>query len=144
MRKRAVFLDRDGVLNQPIIREERPVAPRSFQDFELIEGLAQILGELKTAGFLLVVVTNQPDRSRGLLKQEELDKMHALLRKELPLDDIRVCPHDDADNCDCRKPRPGLLLTAASEYDIDLKDSFFIGDTWKDAEAGRRAGCATI
>ena len=142
--KRAVFLDRDGVLNQPIMKGGRPIAPWSFQDFKLVEGIAEILQELKEAGFLLIVATNQPDLARSLLKKKELNKMHALLRKELPLDDIRVCPHDDADNCACRKPRPGLLVAAASEYNIDFQNSYFIGDTWKDAEAGRRAGCRTI
>ena len=142
--KRAIFLDRDGVLNLPIMKEGRPFAPRSFQDFKLGEGTEKVLRALKAAGFFLVVVTNQPDLARGFLPRAELEKMHAFLRKKLPLDDIRVCPHDDEDNCDCRKPRPGLLLAAASEYGIDLKNSCLIGDTWKDAEAGRRAGCAAI
>ena len=96
------------------------------------------------AGYLLIVVTNQPDIARGTLTQEEMETTNLSLRQQLPLDDVLVCPHDDADQCGCRKPAPGLLFRGAELFDIDLSRSLIVGDRWRDIEAGRRAGCGTI
>ena len=142
--KRAVFLDRDGVLTRSLLRDGRPVAPRRFEEMEIIPEAPAVLAALKAQGYLLIVITNQPDIARGLETMAELEAMHAALLSALPLDEIRVCPHDDADRCDCRKPKPGLLLAAAQAHSIDLARSFFIGDRWRDVEAGHRAGCTTV
>jgi D-glycero-D-manno-heptose 1,7-bisphosphate phosphatase len=141
---RAVFIDRDGVITRAIVRDGRPFAPASDEDLELLPGVATALERLRSAGFHLVVVTNQPDVARGTLRPDVLERMHERLRSLLPLDDIRTCPHDDADGCVCRKPKPGLLEEAASAAGISLHDSFMVGDRWRDVEAGRRAGCTTI
>jgi D-sedoheptulose 7-phosphate isomerase len=142
--KRAVFLDRDGVINNATIKEGKPFSPRKFEDFELCEGTKEILEAFQKKGFINIIVTNQPDISRGLMKWKDLEKIHNFIRGKLSVDDILVCPHDDKDNCDCRKPKSGLLLKAAEERNISLKNSFVIGDRWKDIEAGRNAGCTTI
>lgn len=142
--KQAIFLDRDGVINSTIIKEGKPFSPRKFEDFKLIDGIKDILERFRARGLLNIIVTNQPDIARGLMKKEELQKMHNLIMEKLPVDDIFICPHDDADNCNCRKPKPGMLLEAAKKWDIDLSESFMIGDSWKDIEAGRNAGCTTL
>lgn len=142
--KQAIFLDRDGVINSTIIKEGKPFSPRKFEDFKLVDGVKDILERFKAREWLNIIVTNQPDIARGLMKKEELQKMHNLIRENLPVDDIFICPHDDADNCNCRKPKPGMLLEAAKKWDIDLNESFMIGDSWKDIEAGRNAGCTTL
>lgn len=142
--KRAVFLDRDGVLNRAIVRDGKPFAPASPAEFEILPDAAACLAELKRLGFLLLVVTNQPEVARGTLAPAALEEMHAALRAQLPLDDILCCFHDDAAACECRKPRPGLLIEAARRYGIDLARSFLIGDRWRDIEAGAAAGCRTV
>ena len=142
--KRAVFLDRDGVINRARVEGGRPVSPRKLEEFELSPGIENFVDELKRAGFLLLVVTNQPDLARGRMERAELEKMHRLVRHRLSVDGIYACLHNDRDNCDCRKPKPGLLLRAARERGIDLGRSFMVGDTWRDMEAGKKAGCRTI
>lgn len=141
---RAVFLDRDGVINQAVIRDGRPYPPASPDALLVLPGVAGALTRLHQAGFRLVVVTNQPDVARGTQSRESVEQMHRMLRDQLPIDEFRVCYHDDADNCHCRKPLPGMLLDAAADADIDLSASFMIGDRWRDIEAGRRAGCTTL
>ena len=142
--RRAVFLDRDGVLNRVEWKNGVCRSPRSLEDFQLLPGVAEACSRLKAAGFLLIVVTNQPEIPRGFLAPALLAAMHDRLREWLPLDDIRVCLHDDGDGCACRKPAPGLLLDAARDWQIDLGRSFMIGDREKDLIAGRRAGCRAI
>jgi D-glycero-D-manno-heptose 1,7-bisphosphate phosphatase len=142
--QRAVFLDRDGVVNQAIVRDGRPYPPSRVGELKIVEGAAEALHDLKQAGFLLIVVTNQPDIARGTQRRAAVDVIHKTLSDVLPLDDFFVCPHDDSDPCDCRKPLPGLLLRAAEKYDIDMSRSFMIGDRWRDVEAGASAGCATV
>ena len=142
--KRAVFLDRDGVINRVKIEGGKPLSPRRFEDFEFLPGIERLAERLKEAGFLRVVVTNQPDLVRGRLEESELEKMHDLVRRRLDVEAIYACLHDDGDKCDCRKPKPGMLTKAAQEWEIDLNRSFFLGDTWRDMEAGKRAGCRTI
>jgi len=140
----AVFLDRDGVINVNEVRGGKPYAPTRLEDFQFLPGVEEATRRLKDAGFLLVVVTNQPDVANGITRQDTLDAMHALLRKKLPVDDIRICYHTDADGCDCRKPKPGMLLAAAADHGIDLARSYMVGDRWRDVAAGKTAGCATI
>ena len=141
---RAVFLDRDGVINRAVVRDGKPYPPATVEELEILPGVGEALARLRDAGFRLVVVTNQPDVARGTQRREVIDRMHARLAEELPIDEFRVCDHDDADRCACRKPNPGLLVEAAREAGLSLRDSFMIGDRWRDVEAGRRAGCATI
>ena len=143
-KRRAVFLDRDGVLNRAIIRAGRPYPPGNLTELQIPEDVPQALRILKKAGFLLIGVTNQPDVARGEQSRETVESIHAFLQKNLPLDEILVCYHDDRDECECRKPKPGLLYQAARRHGIDLAASFMIGDRWKDVEAGQRAGCITI
>jgi D-glycero-D-manno-heptose 1,7-bisphosphate phosphatase len=141
---RAVFLDRDGVLVRAPVVDGSPHSIRSVAELELEHGAVEACDALRAAGFLLVVVTNQPDVARGIVSGDVVDAIHVRLADLLPLDDIRVCPHDDADGCSCRKPKPGMLLAAAIEHGIALEESFLVGDRWKDVEAGRAAGCACI
>lgn len=144
MTRQAVFLDRDGVINRAIMREDKPYPPANLSQLEILPGVPEALACLRAAGFLLVVVTNQPDVARGTLARESVDDMNRALKERLPLDDIRVCYHDEPDGCGCRKPQPGLILEAARDWKTDLGRSFVVGDRWKDIEAGRRAGCWTI
>ncbi len=144
MPDRAVFFDRDGVLNYTVDRDGQPGSPRSLAEFVLYEGLDRIGQRLRDAGYRLFVVTNQPDITRGLLERAPLDQMHALLLQAIDIDEIAVCWHDDGDRCDCRKPLPGMLITLARTWGIDLGRSFMVGDSWRDAGAGAAAGCTTI
>ncbi len=140
----AVYLDRDGVLNEQVERDGLRVSPRRLEDFKLVPRAAESVRRLRAAGCLALVVTNQPDVARGHLAVHELERMHDLLRGAVAVDDIAVCPHDDADGCACRKPKPGLLEALAAKWAVDPTRSFIVGDSWKDMEAGRRAGCRTI
>jgi D-glycero-D-manno-heptose 1,7-bisphosphate phosphatase len=139
--KPAVFLDRDGVLVRSFVRAGAPRPPANEDEFELLPGVVDACQDLRSAGFMLFVVTNQPDIARGSTTRELVDRLHERLREALPLNDVLVCPHDDDDDCACRKPRPGMLLEAASRWDVDLKGSFMVGDRWRDVGAGRAAGC---
>jgi D-glycero-D-manno-heptose 1,7-bisphosphate phosphatase len=140
----AVFLDRDGVLNEAFVRDGVPTPPRSLDEFRVLSGVAEACAELRRAGFVLVVVTNQPDLARGTQTRAEVDRMHERLRSLVPLDEVCVCPHDDCDGCTCRKPQPGLLLGAAARLNLDLARSASVGDRWRDVEAARRAGVRAI
>lgn len=138
---KAIFLDRDGVINSSLIFNDKPFAPLSLDEFEIIPGVIRGLERLKLAGFLNIVVTNQPDLSTGKQTLESLNHIHKYLLKECPIDGIKVCSHTSMHFCDCRKPRPGMLIEASKELDIDLSESYMIGDRWSDIEAGQRAGC---
>jgi len=141
---RVVFLDRDGVLNRAVLRDGLPTPPRSVQDLQVLPGVPEALASLKQAGFLLVVVTNQPDVARGTQAREVVEAMNAQLRRTLPLDAVKVCYHDDRAGCSCRKPAPGMILEAARELEADLPRCYMVGDRWKDIEAGQRAGTTAI
>jgi D-glycero-D-manno-heptose 1,7-bisphosphate phosphatase len=141
---RAVFLDRDGVLNEAVVRDGRPYPPDSLENLRMVPDAPAALADLKKAGFLLVVVTNQPDVARGAQSKAAVEEMNAALAAQLPIDDFFVCWHQDGDQCACRKPKPGLLLEAAKRHGIDLPSSFLIGDRWRDIDAGASAGCRTI
>jgi D-glycero-D-manno-heptose 1,7-bisphosphate phosphatase len=142
--RRALFLDRDGVLNALVQRDGRWLSPLHSADFALLPGVAGAVRALRRAGLVALVVTNQPELTRGRLYPSELERMHAALARAIELDGIYVCPHRDADHCQCRKPLPGLLLAAAREWHVSLRASFLVGDSPKDIAAGRAAGCRTI
>ena len=142
--RRAVFLDRDGVLNQNTVHNGRPYAPKRTEDFVLLPKVGEAVQQLRAAGFVIIVATNQPDVGAGLQTRETVDSMHERLRREVLVDDIRVCFHVDKDNCGCRKPKPGLLLDAAKVHSIELSQSWMIGDRWRDVRAGQAAGCRTV
>ena len=142
--RRAVFLDRDGVLNEPLVRAGKPYPPTTLAQFRLYPEAARVCRSLRDAGFVLIVVTNQPDVARGTQRKEVVESFHQVLRSELAVDDVFCCFHDDGDQCECRKPRPGLLLAGAERWQVDLTQSFLVGDRWRDVEAGRTAGTATV
>lgn len=142
--KRAVFLDRDGVVNEAVVRDGKPYPPASVRETVIVRDAESSLLRLKQHGFVLLVVTNQPDVRRGAATEESVSDIHRLLASQLPLDDFFVCYHDDRDRCACRKPLPGLILQGAAAHNIDLTSSFMVGDRWRDIEAGAAAGCRTI
>lgn len=144
MRRRAVFLDRDGVLNRAVVREGKPYPPATVAEVEILPGVVEALQRLKEAGFVLIVVSNQPDVARGTTRQETVEAINTFLAEHLPVDRFIMCYHDSNDGCDCRKPRPGMLLAGAREFDVDLALSFMVGDRRRDVEAGIAAGCKTI
>ncbi len=141
---RAVFLDRDGVVIRAVVRGGKPYPPGSVEEMEIVAEAPAALSALKEHGFLLLIVTNQPDVARKAQERAVVEGMHEVLGKALPIDGFYVCYHDDRDNCDCRKPKAGLLRRAASEYGLELSDCYLIGDRWRDIEAGQAAGCATV
>jgi D-glycero-D-manno-heptose 1,7-bisphosphate phosphatase len=142
--QRAVFLDRDGVINRAILRNGKPYPPADVSEFEILPDVPDALARLKREGFALIVVTNQPDVARGTATMALLDCFHDLIRAQLPVDDILSCVHDDADNCACRKPKPGMLLEARDRFGLQLGSSFMVGDRWRDVETGQNAGCRTV
>ncbi len=142
--QRAVFLDRDGVINRAVVRDGKPYPPAGLADMEILPGVKMALSALRAQGWLLIVVTNQPDVARGTKSREEVEAINQYLQKVLPIDEFRTCYHDSGDGCDCRKPLPGALMAAAQVHNIDLAASFMVGDRWRDTEAGERAGCKTI
>lgn len=144
IKQRAVFFDRDGVLNQAIIRNAKPYPPAHLAEVIIPEDANAALNALKSAGFLLIGATNQPDVARGTASKQTVETINHYLLTQLPLNEIRVCFHDSKDQCLCRKPLPGLLTQAAVAHHIDLARSVMIGDRWKDIDAGKGAGCKTI
>ena len=143
-RRSAIFLDRDGVLIRTYVREGVPHPPQCMDEVEILPGVPEALGMLAANGFTLLVVTNQPDVARGTQQRAVVEEINAALLRHLPLDGLYTCYHDTTDRCACRKPKPGLLLKAAAEHQIDLKSSFMIGDRGSDIAAGAAAGCRTI
>ena len=141
---RAVFLDRDGVINQAQVRKGHPFSPADMTEFFWVEPIKEVTRELKSLGYLLFCVTNQPDVGRGLQSREVVESFHTAVLTELPIEKIYTCYHDDSDNCSCRKPRPGLIIDAQREYGLNLAGSWLIGDRWKDIDAGAAAGCNTV
>jgi D-glycero-D-manno-heptose 1,7-bisphosphate phosphatase len=146
--RRAVFLDRDGVINKPIVREGRPYPPLEANDFEIYQDVAAGCARLDAASYLLVVVTNQPDVARGSQTRAAVEAMHGKMMNSLPqIARVEICWHagaDWGDSCDCHKPKPGMVLRAAKALDIDLPRSFLVGDRWRDVDCGHAAGCRTV
>ena len=143
--KRAVFLDRDGVINRSVVRDGKPYPPATLAEFELLPGVEEACARLKAAGWLLIVATNQPDVGRGTQRQEEVEAMHAAMCRTLPIDGVEVC-YDPGQGVpsEFRKPAPGMLLRAAQTMEIDLGQSWMVGDRWRDIDCGAAAGCRTI
>jgi D-glycero-D-manno-heptose 1,7-bisphosphate phosphatase len=144
MPQRVVFLDRDGVLNRSFPEDGTTRPPRSLAELELLPGVPEALERLRAAGFVLVVVTNQPDVARGKLTRAEAEAINEQVAARLPLLDVFACYHDSADRCTCRKPKPGLLLAAAQKWDLDLGSAFLIGDRWSDIVAAGAVGCTGV
>jgi D-glycero-D-manno-heptose 1,7-bisphosphate phosphatase len=142
--KRAVFLDRDGVLNRAIVREGKPYPPATTEEVDLLPGVPDAVFALKAAGYMTIVVTDQPDVGRGDIQQSTAENINACIKLESGVDEVRVCYHSGNEDCSCRKPKPGMLLQAAEEHNLSLSESFMIGDRWRDIEAGKAAGCKTI
>jgi len=142
--RRAVFLDRDGVINASVVRDGKPYPPANLEELKILPGVAGAIRSLREAGFAVVIVTNQPDVATGVQQRDVVESMHRNLRDTLLLDDIKVCYHTDAHKCSCRKPKPGMLLEAAHDLAIDPTLSFMVGDRWRDIEAGKAAGCYTF
>lgn len=143
-KQKAVFFDRDGVLNHLVQRDGSYYSPKKFEDFRIVNEAKEVVNRVQAMGFLAIVISNQPDITRGKLKQSELDKMTDMLFAQLGIDDIFYCTHDDNNDTGCRKPAPGLFFTAQKKYNIDFNKSFMIGDTWKDVEAAKTAGISMI
>lgn len=141
---RAVFLDRDGVINRAFVRDGKSHPPESVAELEVLPGVEEAITRLKSAGFLLIVTTNQPDVARGAQTREQVEALHAALKAQLPIDEFRTCYHDDADGCACRKPAPGLLQQASQDHQIDLTGSYMVGDRWRDVGASQQAGCVSL
>ena len=126
------------------MRDHKPYSPLSADEVVVVPGIAEACTRLRAAGFVLVVVTNQPDVARGRQTREGVEAVNAVVEAAVPVDAVYVCLHDNPDRCRCRKPEPGMLLDAARDLDLDLRASFMVGDRWTDVEAGRRAGCRTV
>ena len=141
---KAIFLDRDGVINQVNLVDGKPHPPKDLSELILLPKVAEALQLFKDAGYLLIVITNQPDVVRGKTKIETVEAINQFLKDSLPIDDIFTCYHDDIEDCNCRKPKPGNILQAADLYNINILGSFMIGDRWRDIEAGESAGCKTF
>jgi len=141
---KAVFLDRDGVINKASIINGKPYPPRNLDELELIPGVDQAILQLRDRGYFCIVVTNQPDVARGKTSKETVESINQFIIQHLAIHEIISCYHDDYENCDCRKPKPGSLLKAALKYNINLNKSFMVGDRWRDIEAGQNAGCKTF
>jgi D-glycero-D-manno-heptose 1,7-bisphosphate phosphatase len=142
--RRAVFLDRDGVINRSFRVDGRPYAPRRLSDFRLLPGVADAVAHLREAGFLAIVITNQPDVGNGLMARETLDAMHDRLSRSVAVDSVLVCPHRQDAGCPCRKPKPDLIMRAIRNFAIDPSCSYMIGDRWSDIAAGKAAGLCSI
>jgi D-glycero-D-manno-heptose 1,7-bisphosphate phosphatase len=140
----AIFFERDGILNDCRVERGQQLTPRALEEFCVNGAAGESLQKLKDAGFLLLAITNQPGISRGYLSRRELDLMHVVLRKKLPVDEVLMCTHDEMDHCPCRKPRPGLIREAAFKYQLDLDRCFVVSDKWQDAQAAHNAGCTSI
>lgn len=141
---KAVFLDRDGVLNTAPIIGGVPSSPSKKNDLHIIPGVRSAINLLKIHGLIPIVVTNQPDIARGKVRIETVSEIHEILCKTLGIEHFYVCPHDDCHECDCRKPQPGLIIKASVDLNIKLEESFMVGDRWKDIEAGQAAGCKSF
>lgn len=143
-KNKAFFFDRDGILNKSIIKNRKPYSPRIPQDLILNREVLSFIKKLKKKGFLIFVVSNQPDIKSGKLSNYSLKVMNSIIKKYFLIDEIYICPHGKNDNCECRKPKPGMLIEASKKWNIDLKKSFLVGDRWKDISAGTIMNCTTI
>ena len=123
---------------------DKPSSPWRFEEFKFVPGIKKPLEDLFSTGYYLFVVTNQPDISRGYIEEGTTEKINEMIFESLPIHDILVCPHDDKHQCQCRKPKSGMLIELSKKWGVDLEKSFLIGDNWKDIDAGKAAGLTTI
>ena len=144
MNNKAIFLDRDGVINIPIVINNKPYAPTKFKDFKLFDNLRKTLSYLKLMNYLLIIITNQPEISRNNISQKTMQKMNNFIHKKLPINEIIICPCSESSDCDCYKPKPEMLYNAKAKYKLNLNECFFVGDTWRDVECAKNAGCKSI
>ena len=142
--RKAIFLDRDGIINHSLIENGKPIAPRSISDFSLMEGVEHLIEKLRGLGYLIFVVTNQPDVAKGKLKKSEIKKMHKFMCEKIKIEEVMVCYCEEGIDCPCYKPSPHMIIELAKTWNIDLGNSFMIGDRWRDVGAGFSAGCTTI
>lgn len=143
-KRKAVFLDRDGVINECKVVKGRPFPPDSLSELIILPKVKDAIDLLRLKGYLIIIVTNQPDVARGSKTRKSVEEIHDYLKSHLSIDDIYTCFHDDSDNCGCRKPKPGMILSAAKTHNLDLTSSFMVGDRWRDIESGELAGVGTI
>lgn len=141
---KAIFLDRDGVINRVIMHNGIPNPPIRLSDVYLITGIKELIKKWHDDGYIVIVITNQPDVANNIVTKNKVDKINKYLKSEVMFDDIFVCYHNGNDNCNCRKPKVGLFIEAKTKYNIDFSKSYMIGDRWKDMEAGEKVGCKTI
>jgi len=127
-----------------VVRNGTPYPPANAAELVFTPNAKEALQELKAQGFLLLVVTNQPDVAKGITTRAAVEEINHKLASELPVDDVFVCYHQDKDDCDCRKPKPGMILQGSRKHNVDLAESFMVGDRWRDVEAGQNAGCRTV
>lgn len=142
--QKAIFLDRDGVLNRAVIKNGKPYPPFDLGNLEILDGVKESIRAFQKASWLVIVVTNQPDVVRNIVSKDNVEEINNYLKSTLHFNEIYTCYHDNNDFCDCRKPKPGMLLAASKKNNINLKNSYMIGDRWTDIEAGNKAGCKTI
>jgi transaldolase len=143
-KNKAFFFDRDGILNKAIVKNRKPYSPKFPHQLEKNYEILNLIKHLKKNKFIIIVITNQPELSRGGLFKYSSIFMNFLIEKYFLIDEIFVCGHNKKDRCNCRKPKNGMLISAAKKWNIDFKKSFLIGDRWKDIEAGNSVGCKTI
>ena len=144
IKRKAIFLDRDGVLNKAIVRNRKPYPPSTIDELEILEGVYEGIELLKDSGYKLIVITNQPDVARGLTTIEKVNEINNSIIQLLNVDEIICCFHDDSENCECRKPKPGMILEAVKKWDIDLSVSYLIGDRWRDIQTAKNIGLSSI
>jgi D-glycero-D-manno-heptose 1,7-bisphosphate phosphatase len=144
IKSKAIFLDRDGVLNKAIVRNRKPYPPSTIDELEILEGVYKGIELLKHSGYKLIVITNQPDVARGLTTIENVNEINNSIIQLLNVDEIICCFHDDSENCKCRKPKPGMILEAVKKWDIDLSVSYLIGDRWRDIQTAKNIGLNSI
>ena len=142
--KKAIFLDRDGIINRVKLLEGKPYPPSDLSEFIIMSNIKEFLELSHKNNYLNIIITNQPDVSRGKIAASAVEEINSFIRAKLKIDDIYTCFHDDKDFCACRKPKPGNIIKAALNYQIDLSNSYMIGDRWRDIESGENAGCKTI
>ncbi len=140
---KAIFFDRDGVLNRPIKRKNKPYSPLSLKKFIFLPNVKKTI-DILSRKYLIIVITNQPEVFRSKLSLKTLDKINIKIKKTLKVDDIFMCTHDDSEKCKCRKPKIGMLIKAKKKWNINLEKSYVVGDRWKDIEAGNKARCKTV
>jgi D-glycero-D-manno-heptose 1,7-bisphosphate phosphatase len=144
IKTKAIFLDRDGVLNKAIIINGKPYPPSTVDELEIPKDVYEGIELLKHSGYKLIVITNQPDVARGTTTIEKVDKINDAIVKHLQIDQVISCFHDDCDNCSCRKPKTGMILEAVKKWNIDLSFSYLIGDRWRDIQTAKNVGLSSI